>query len=227
VKPIRFFSFSVLPRPAHWLAIFIAAACFTAPRPLSAATPATLSFNVNVHATQGMQTTRAMSAKVLLRGERVRIENGDNPKIVTLWVAPYLYRLLPNSRSGVRSRSQDLPVMAGAVPNWTTLWQQPTRIRSVLKAKGARKIATPILNGVATEVYTAKNWQSMNTPTGNVRLQNVRLWLRRSDALPVKLESSASGWKVVATWNNYQRNPKLSSSLFEVPKGFRIRDAAH
>jgi hypothetical protein len=52
----------------------------------------------------------------------------------------------------------------------------------------------------------------------------MKIWLRQSDALPVKMESRAGDWSIVINWRNYRRNPKLAASLFAVPKGFRIRD---
>jgi hypothetical protein len=189
----------------------------------SAHTPATaeatLTFRVNARLTQiAGGADRTTTAKVLLRGERTRIESSlGGQRIVVLWLKPYVYRLLPSSKSGVRYKaSTPAPEFSALSANWPQLMNDPARLRALLKARGAQKVGETKLEGVAAEVYTARKWNGKNQP--------VKIWLRRADALPLRLETRSDGWKIVMNWSHYVRHPKLSASLFAVPKQYHIRE---
>ena len=64
---------------------------------------------------------------------------------------------------------------------------------------------------------------SINQPQD--KLSNARAYLRQSDALPLKLEATGKGLKVLALWSNYARPKDLSAALFRAPVGYKIRDA--
>lgn len=180
----------------------------------------TLSFDVAANVSQNKTTTQAMSSHVFLKGELARLESraGDQ-KIVVLWRKPYVYRLLPSTKSGVRFKASTPSMeMAGLASNWPQLMNNPSSIRATLAAKGAKKIAATKLGGVAAELYAAKNWQGQNA------LSNVKIWLRRSDSLPLQMTGKADAFNVLIRWSNYRRNVALSDSLFQVPKGYRVRE---
>lgn len=188
-----------------------------------AATSPTLTFDITARAVQTEGKTqsaaRTMTARVLLRGEAARIESkiGEQP-ITILWLKPYVYRLLPKAKSGVRFKaSTPMPEMQTFAGNWPSLMKNPLQIRALLKSKGAKKIGSVKINDVPTEMYSADKWNGQN--------RAVKLWLRQKDALPVKMESQSGNWKVSVYWRNYRRNPKLPASLFQVPKDFRIRES--
>jgi hypothetical protein len=184
-----------------------------------AAATSTLSFDVTAQARQRSgSAVQATKAHVLLRGKKARIESSlGGQKIVMLWLPPYVYRLLPASKTGVRYKaSTPLPEMQALAANWPQLMNNPSQIRATLRSRGARKTGTARVDGVATEVYAASRWNGQNRP--------VKIWLRQSDALPVKMESRAGDWSFIVNWHNYRRNPRLAAPLFAVPKGFRIRD---
>lgn len=188
---------------------------------VQAASTATLTFDVVAQVRQATkqgpaQTTRA---KVLLRGERARIESSlGGQKIVMLWLRPYVYRLLPSSKSGIRYKaSTPVPELRALGANWPRLMNSSSKIRAALQSRGARKTGTAKLNGVITEVYSASRWEGKNQP--------MKIWLRRSDALPMRLQTRSGNWNVTISWSNYRRNLSLAAALFSVPKGFRIRDA--
>jgi hypothetical protein len=188
-------------------------------RARAAGTP-TLSFDVTARVAQiSGGAARTTAAKVLLRGERARIESSlGGQKIVVLWQKPYVYRLLPSSKSGVRYKaSTPVPELGALSVNWPQLMSHPSQIRASLEAHGARKVGSAKLDGVAAEVYAASQW--------NGKKQPMKLWLRRADALPLRLETRSGDWKITVNWRHYVRNPKLAASLFAVPKGYRIRDA--
>ena len=198
----------------------VASLWFCAVAASAASKTPTLSFDVAVSATQSgsKSAARTMNAHVYLRGERVRVESKlGAQKLVVLWMRPYVYRLLPSSKSGVRYKaSTPLPEIGVLATNWPELLNHPQKIRAVLKKNGARKIGNATLGGTGAEVYSADKWDG--------RARKVKLWLRRSDSLPLRLETSASGMKIAVSWKNYRRGQVLSPSLFAVPKDYRIRE---
>lgn len=184
--------------------------------------PATLSFNVaaqvKVKSNGPNDIVQATNGRVFLRGGQARIESkvGDQ-SVVVLFLKPYVYRLLPASKVGVRYKSSTpSPELEAFFSDWPSLLNQPAKIRAALQKKGAKKTGTAKLSGVTTDVYTASRWDG--------KPRQVKLWLRRADSLPMRLESSAGGAKVTINWSNYRRGLALSPSLFAVPKGYKVRE---
>jgi len=161
-----------------------------------------------------------LQARVLLHGNRTRIETtyaGQNS--VTLVAPPYIYRLLPGSKAGVRwkmngSRAKSFDGL-GLDPQ--DLIRNPGKIRALLLQNGAKRVGSSTLGGAAVDVYT------LNKP--GEQLSNAKAYLRKSDSLPVKLEAEGKGLKVLALWSNYARPTDLAASLFRAPQGYKIRDA--
>jgi hypothetical protein len=210
---------ALLSRSALPFLLLLLLLAATKARRASAAGVATLSFDVTAHVAQvSGGAARTTNMRVLLRGERARIESSlGGQKIVVLWLKPYVYRLLPGSRSGVRYKaSTPVPELSALSANWPHLMNNPAQIRAALRAHGAHKVGNAQLGGVATEVYAASKWDGKNQP--------MKIWLRRTDALPLRLESHSGDWKINVSWRNYVRHPKLAASLFTVPENYRIRD---
>ena len=163
---------------------------------------------------------QTLQARVLLHGNRTRVETTyAGQKSVTLIAPPYIYRLLPNSKAGVRwklegSRAQALGGL-GLDPQ--ELIRNPGKIRELLVKAGAKRAGSGQLNGAAVDLYTLSQPKE--------QLSQARAWLRKSDSLPVKLEASGQGLQVTANWSNYARPQDLDANLFRAPKGYSIREA--
>lgn len=194
--------------------------------PAHAAPVPNLTFDINARVTatgasSGVGATgQKFQARVLLHGNRTRIESTfAGQKSITLVAPPYIYRLLPTSKAGVRwkmdgSRAQSFEAL-GLDPQ--ELIRNPGKIRALLASNGAKRVGSSTLNGGAVDVYT------INKP--GEKLSSAKAYLRKSDALPVKLEASGNGLKISALWSNYARPKDLSAALFRAPQGYRIRDA--
>ncbi len=199
--------------------IFGGAAAQAAPVP-------NLTFDISANVTATGTGTGAgglgqkLRARVLLHGNRTRVETTyAGQKSVTLVAPPYIYRLLPASKAGVRwkldgSRTKSFDAL-GLDPQ--ELIRNPGKIRALLLQNGAKRSGSSVLNGAAVDVYT------VNKP--GEQLSQARAFLRKSDALPLKLEATGQGLKVVALWSNYARPKDLAADLFRAPKGYRIRDS--
>lgn len=191
--------------------------------PARAAGSATLTFDVSARASQEGGSGQIVNAHVLLSGQKARVETrlGQQPSVI-LWLRPYVYRLLPQSKTGVRYKSTSpMPEMQLPLSQWPQVMNDPGKIRGLFTARGARKTGSQTVDGVAADLYTAKTWK---TAAGNV--SDFKIWLRRSDALPVKMESRSGGLKFAVKWRNYHRGVPLAASLFAVPKGYKIREGA-
>jgi hypothetical protein len=153
-----------------------------------------------------------------MKGNRTRIETrlSDQP-VVFLYASPYLYKLLPSSRVGVRWRA-DRTSQGKTMANFNvqTLLRDPSMIRTALRQAGARRAGSTRLNGVPADVFTARNFMGKG--------QAVKVWLRRSDALPLRLEAASPAFSSKVSWRAYRRGP-LPDSLFQAPAGYNIRDA--
>lgn len=191
-----------------------------------AAPVANLTFDINANvsatgASSGIGATgQKLQARVMLHGNRTRIETTyAGQKSVTLVAPPYMYRLLPNSKAGVRwkmdgSRAKNFNGM-GFDPQ--ELIRNPGKIRALLLQNGAKRTGTSKLNGVAVDVYSISKSQN--------QIDSAKAYLRKSDALPLKFEAQGKGLKISALWSNYARPKDLGASLFQAPKGYRIREA--
>lgn len=194
--------------------------------PTYAAPVPNLTFDINANVTATGSGSGAggigqkLQARVLLHGNRTRIESDyAGQKSVTLVAPPYIYRLLPASKAGVRwkldgSRANNFDAL-GLDPQ--ELIRNPGKIRALLLKNGAKRVGSSTLSGSAVDIYT------LSKP--GQQLSSARAYLRKSDALPVKLEASGKGLKVVAMWSNYARPKDLAADLFRAPKDYKIRDS--
>lgn len=158
-----------------------------------------------------------VKARVYLRGQSMRVETRlGSQQTILLLAAPYSYRLLPETKTGVRYKSSVLlPEVEDFAFGWREMLSSPQQIRRLLHRNGAKKVGAATVNGTQTEIYTANRW--------NGRPLKIKLWLRHNDALPVRMESTEDGIKAIIQWKNYRRGA-VASSLMVVPKGYHIRD---
>lgn len=188
--------------------------------------PATLSFRVSARfdarqsgSSMG-QPQQTVDARVLASGNRVRVETrlSEQP-IVLLFSAPYIYKLLPATKAGVRYNTgskTNAPEAAGGFDLQRFL-SNPSLIRSLLQKQGAKRGAATVLNGTPVETYSASNFMGQG--------QNVKVWLRRADALPLRLEARSNSLMSVISWRDYKRNAPLPNALFTPPAGYKIRNS--
>ncbi len=194
--------------------------------PVDAAPVPNLTFDINARVTATGASSgigaagQKLQARVMLHGNRTRIETTyAGQKSVTLVAPPYIYRLLPGSKAGVRwkmdgSRAKSFNAL-GLDPQ--ELIRNPGKIRALLLENGAKRVGTSTLGGAAVDVYT------ISKP--GEQISSAKAYLRRADSLPVKLEAQGKGLKILALWNNYARPKDLAAALFRAPQGYKIRDA--
>lgn len=160
----------------------------------------------------------SLDAKVLAQGQKARVETkiGGRP-LVMIYAAPFLYKLLPMSKSGKRYPLNDVaknPGLSGFNPQpWL---RDPAAIREALRKQGALRVADSTLNGVPVELWKAQKFMGLSG--------QVKAWLRRADALPLRLEIQTKALTATATWRDYQRVRAVPDAQFSPPSGFRIRD---
>lgn len=161
----------------------------------------------------------ALNAKVVAQGQQARLETavGERP-LVVLIAPPYLYKLLPRSKTGTRyplEKANKNPGLSSLDPQpWL---RNPTAIRANLKKQGARRVGTSKMNGQAVEIWSATRFMGQNG--------QVKAILRLSDALPVRVEIKSKQLTATATWRDYQKVKALPSGHFQPPAGYRIREA--
>ena len=197
-------------------------ALYGATAQIQAAPVPNLTFDINarITATGAAGAEQKLQARVLLHGNRTRIEsNYAGQQSVTLVAPPYIYRLLPASKAGVRwkidgSRAKNFGGL-GLDPQ--ELIRNPGKIRAMLVQNGAKRVGSSTLGGAPVDVYT------ISKP--NEQLSSAKAYLRQSDALPLKLEAEGKGLKVSATWSNYARPKDLPAALFRAPQNYKIRDS--
>lgn len=159
---------------------------------------------------------QTIQAHVSLRGNAARVESssGGTPSVV-LFSPPYIYRLLPQSKAGVRWKIDSKKPSNYASFDPQQLLRDPSKIKVALLRGGAKKIGAATLGGTLVDIYQGKNFER--------RGQSAKVWLRRSDSLPLRLEASGGQLKIVASWRNYARS-NLPASIFGPPVGFRVRN---
>jgi hypothetical protein len=178
------------------------------------AAPQTLTFNVNARLSSNGGSTQNMAARVLAKGNRVRIETKMGERdVVFLAAPPYLYKLIPSSKAGVRWKSTQLNDSRFDVASLFN----PTAIRQQLRTHGAKAVGSQVLNGVRTDVFQAKKAIGGGT--------NIKAWLRRDNTLPLRIETRSKSLSSVVSWSNYRRNAALPASLFKVPAGYNVRES--
>jgi hypothetical protein len=194
-----------------------------------AATPAsgansTLSFRVTARFAardEGRSTAQpqqTLAARVFLKGERARIETrmSDRP-IVFLLAAPYAYKLLPQAKAGVRWRVERNAARGMGGVDLQNLLRNPASLRPMLQKAGARKVGAATLNGTQSDVWTARNLGGQSGAA--------KVWLRRSDGLPLRLEAASQTLATTVSWSDYRRNVPLPDALFRSPVGYSVRDS--
>jgi hypothetical protein len=194
-----------------------------APRPLP-----TLSFDMTARfamketADDASTPDQTVTARVYIDGRRIRAESqvGDR-SIIYLFAPPFGYKLLPNSKTGLRyhvSASYKIGKSSSFDPqSLLPLLQNPGELRAALHKQGGQRTGTSQLNGTPVDVYTGTKLQGQPV--------KVKAWLRQSDALPARLELASRKLTVVASWRNYQHGRPLANALFAVPAGYHLRDA--
>lgn len=161
----------------------------------------------------------ALDAKVVAQGQQARLETkvGERP-LVVLISPPYLYKLLPRSKTGMRyqlAKATKTPGLSSLDPQpWL---RNPAAIRANLKKQGARRVGTSKVNGEAVEIWSATKFMGQNG--------QVKALLRLSDALPVRVEIKSKQLTATASWRDYRKVKALPSSHFQPPAGYRIREA--
>ncbi len=161
----------------------------------------------------------ALNAKIVAQGQQARLETSvaERP-LVVLVSPPYLYKLLPRSKTGTRyhlSKSSKEPGLSSLDPQpWL---RDPASIRENLKKQGAKRTGTAKLQGQAVEIWTSSKFMGQSG--------QVKAILRLSDALPVRMEIKSKQLTATATWQDYQKIKALPSSQFQPPAGYRIREA--
>lgn len=186
--------------------------------------PSSLSFQVTARVGYEASTTeppqeQTFNGKVCMRDGKIRLETelGDTPLIV-IYAPPHIYRLLPASKTGVRYSADRVKSIAG-LPSDERLqvWlRNPTAIRATLQQHGAKRVGSERLQGVLVDIFVADNIKG--------KQQKVKAWLRKSDALPLRLEMTSQRLRVTASWRNYKPGVALSPALFQVPKEYHVRD---
>jgi hypothetical protein len=137
---------------------------------------------------------------------------------VVLISPPYLYKLLPRSKTGTRyhlSKASKNPGLTSLDPQpWL---RNPAAIRENLKKQGAKRVGTAKLEGQPVEIWTASKFMGQSG--------QVKAILRLSDALPVRVEIKSKQLTATASWHDYKKIKTLPSSQFQPPAGYRIREA--
>ena len=108
-----------------------------------------------------------------------------------------------------------MPQLADLLPGANAMTPDPKAVRAALLKGGAVKTMSAIYQGVPVDVYEAKRFRN--------RPDNLKAFLRRSDALPMRVQLDSKNFGAVVSWSNYQRPATLASSLFQVPTGYRVR----
>ncbi|RYG70011.1 hypothetical protein EON80_08705 [bacterium] len=189
--------------------------------PVTSTGVSALTFNVTARLSAGGPASgpqQTIQARVLLSGKAARIETttAGTPAVV-LFTPPYVYRLLPSAKAGVRwkLKPQGGSNLDSLDPQ--TFLRDPAKLKAELVKGGAKKTGTGVLSKAPVDIYEAKNFKQQG--------QRVKVWLRSSDSLPLRLETSGSQYKIVASWRDYARPKNLPAALFKAPTGFRVREA--
>jgi len=184
------------------------------------AAPAGLGFDVTarVSATgKNQMPAQTILAHVVLSGSKARIETrGAGSRSIVLYTPPFVYRLLPDSRAGVKWKLSQTRGNSFGGFDPQQLLRNPSQIRAALLSHGAKRTGVAVLNGEPVEVFDASR--------PDQKFSHVRAWIRRSDSLPARLEATNGGLKVVASWSRYTRLSNVGAAQFAPPKGFAIRE---
>jgi hypothetical protein len=162
---------------------------------------------------------QTINAQVYLSGKRARLDTTISGRPMRLlFTPPWGYRLLPAAKIGQKFRASSLPPLAALLPGSQGFSPDPNAIRTALVRGGARKTGVATVAGVAVDVYSSDRFRN--------RPDKVKAFLRRSDALPLRVEIKSKNFEATASWRDYRRPRSISAATFAVPAGFRIREAA-
>jgi hypothetical protein len=160
---------------------------------------------------------QTVQARILLRGNAARIETASaGTPAVVLFSPPYVYRLLPASKAGVRWKLGNPSTSNFADFDPQTFLRDPSKLKGELVKSGAKRTGGGVLDKAPVDIYEARDFKSKG--------QRVKVWLRKADSLPLRLEASGGQYKITASWRNYARPKSLPAALFAAPKGFRVRE---
>lgn len=180
-----------------------------------------LGFDVAINVAPGGKSAippQVVLAHVLLSGQKARVETtSGGSRAVVLYSSPFVYRLLPAAKAGVKwklSKSQT-GAFGGFDPQ--QMLRNPGQIRASLMQQGAKLTGKSQIGGVPVDVF------EMSRPSQ--RVSHLKAFLRHSDSFPVRLEAQSGGLKVVANWSRYTRLSNVSSAQFAPPKGYAIRES--
>jgi len=161
---------------------------------------------------------QVVQARVLLSGKQARIETSSGgARAIVLYSPPYIYRLLPSDKAGVRYKLSPTSGVAMSGFDVQQLLRNPSQIRSALLQSGAKLTGRSQIGGAAVDVF------EMSRP--GARISHIKAFLRRADSLPMRFEAQSGGLNVVATWSKYARLSNVPSSQFVPPKGYAIRQS--
>ena len=167
---------------------------------------------------------QTIAANVAIKGQNARVETESRSKPVVFLVSPStLTKLLPSQKAGVKwkidTRAWTSPTTKGATSSTRltvqTLMSDPSAIRASLIQNGARKTGSARLNGTLVDIYSATKFGG--------RSQKLTAWLRRSDALPLRVQTLSPTLSSTLSWTNYRRS-NLGDSFFRAPAGYSIRN---
>lgn len=195
----------------------------------SAAGAVSLSFDVSAnlmalqHGKASDMPAQTFEAHVAVKGRNARVETemGDRP-VVYLLTPTHLTKLLPGSKAGVRwavPRRVKLPGAgnSGIAASLQDLMRDPSALRATLQKNGARRVGAANLNGTPVDVYTAPSFLGGK--------QKLTAWLRRGDALPLRVQLVGPTLSSTLSWRNYNR-AALPDTLFQAPRGYNVRDSS-
>lgn len=158
-----------------------------------------------------------INAKVWLSGRKARMDTTLSGRPMRLLLTPpFAYRLLTVAKIGQKFRASSLPGLGGVMPGSEALSPDPNTIRAALISGGARKTGSTVLGGVPVDIFTSSRFRG--------RADKVKAFLRRSDALPTRVEIDSKNFSAIASWRDYQKPASLSQALFDIPTGFKIRE---
>lgn len=162
--------------------------------------------------------TQNFEARVFAKGARARVETiyADRPMVLLL-APPYMYRLLPQAKRGVRYKIGSDSAQVLSASSLAALLRDPMALRTAILRGGGKRTGVQTLNGQRVELWTANKFAGQTA--------NVKAWLRAGDSLPARLLVTSRGQELSATWRDYRKNAPIADSLFSIPPGFRVREA--
>lgn len=168
---------------------------------------------------------QTIAANVAVKGQNARVETESRSKPVVFLVSPTtLIKLLPSQNAGVRwkidARTWTSQTAASGATSSTrltvqTLMSDPSMIRASLIKSGARKTGSARLNGILVDIFSAAKFGG--------KAQKLTAWLRRSDALPLRVQTLSPTLSSTLSWTNYRR-VNLNDSFFRSPVGYALRE---